>query len=602
MRLYIRAATQLLKKNWKSMVLFELIYRFFSTALLIWASNASMKLCLRQLGYSYLTAENYIRFITAPLTLLLILLGGIGIGLALAFEINAIFSCYESSWRKKTISVPVMIYAGVKNTGRFLMRYPKKWLFYVMASAPYLCVLYLIVEISQTKFLLYTLQQILKVIPYYKLILLLAVLVIVLSMLFSFTLPFWMMTEEHPGHVYQRIWKVAKKFWKQELMSCTLVQLLSIASVLVLFAVLMVFMVLFVMVTKSQNNQISAVLVYGSLIKYLIGVAAGAAGMVFSLLYLYTFFVRAKKQRIYRSRKLHQGAFLKLISGRRCSTVFLIVVIVLESLFAMFSLQSNLPGVTALKASAAVSAHRGGAKVAPENTLSAIAYAVEDMADYAEIDVQETKDGEIVLLHDTNLKRTTGLNANIWTLTYDEVSQLDAGVKFHKKFRGEKVPTLEEVIKYAKGKIRLNIEVKYNGHNKNIVKKVMQIIEDNGFVNECVLTSMNYKFLKQAKKINPQIKTGYTLQITYGDLEQLEYADFFSIKHTYVTKQLVDRIHELGKEVHAWTLNYQGDMQRMINCNVDNIITDQPELVRKVMLGETDRNPSFITLLKYAVK
>lgn len=113
---------------------------------------------------------------------------------------------------------------------------------------------------------------------------------------------------------------------------------------------------------------------------------------------------------------------------------------------------------------------------------------------------------------------------------------------------------------------------------------------------------MNYKFLEQVKKENPNIRTGYTLRMTYGDLSELTEVDFFSVKHTYITRQFVDEVHRLGKEVYAWTLNYQGDMQRMITLKVDNIITDEPELVRKVLLGETDRNPSFITLLKYAVK
>ena len=155
---------------------------------------------------------------------------------------------------------------------------------------------------------------------------------------------------------------------------------------------------------------------------------------------------------------------------------------------------------------------------------------------------------------------------------------------------------------YAKGKINLNIEVKYNGHNQNIVKKVVKIIEDNDFVDQCVLTSMNYNFLRQAKKINPDIKTGYTMKMSYGGLEDMDAADFFSVKYTYITEGFVEHAHSLGKEVCAWTLNYQGDMQRMVNCGVDNIITDDPELVRKVILGTTDRNPGFVSLLGYALK
>lgn len=601
MKLYIKSSIQILKKNWISLLLFEVLYRFIATALLIGVSNACMKICLEQMGYSYLTAENYIKFITSPLTVIFILVGVVVIALALAFETNVIFACYESGWRKKKIFVPAMIYAGAVATWSFVKKHPKRWLLYIIGSAPYLCVLYLIAEISQIKFLQYTLQQLLKVIPHYQFIALIVLGVFLASLVFSFTLPFWMMTEEHPKRVYKRIINFMKRTWKREIIRCTFVQALSFAFAHVIYAVSLVIMVVVVMITKSPANRISAVLVYGSMLKYIIGIIVGGIGIVFSLLYLYTFFARADKQHIYRSRREHSRLF-SFISRPRVALVIMAVTILCEGSYAVVQVNSSLPGVNAMKATAAVSAHRGGAKMAPENTLSAIEYAVDAMADYAEIDVQETSDGEVVLLHDTNLKRTTSLNANIWDLTYNEVSQLDAGVKFHKKFRGEKIPTLDEIIKYAKGKIRLNIEVKYNGHNKNIIKKVVQIIEDNNFEEDCVLTSMNYKFLRQAKKINPNIKTGYTLQITYGDLEELEYADFFSIKYTYVTKRLVDRIHELGKEIHTWTLNYQGDMQRVLNCNVDNIITDQPELVRKVMLGESDRNPSFITLLKYAVK
>ena len=182
------------------------------------------------------------------------------------------------------------------------------------------------------------------------------------------------------------------------------------------------------------------------------------------------------------------------------------------------------------------------------------------MSDYAEIDVQETSDGEIVLMHDTNLKRTTGLNASIWTLTYDEISQLDAGVRFNKKFRGEQIPKLEEVIAYAKGKINLNIEVKYNGHNQNIVKKVVKIIEDNDFCGSVCADFHELQF-PQAGKEN---QSGYQDRVYdenvvrrpggYGRGGLL-----FCKIYVHHRKTFVEHAHSLGKEVCAWTLNYQGE-------------------------------------------
>ena len=114
--------------------------------------------------------------------------------------------------------------------------------------------------------------------------------------------------------------------------------------------------------------------------------------------------------------------------------------------------------------------------MAPENTVSALKSSIECGADFAEIDVQETKDGKLILLHDNSLKRTAGVQKNVWDMTLAQIRKLDAGTSFHKRFRGEKIPTLEEVLEFFKGKLDLNIEIKYNGKNKGIVNKVVRAI------------------------------------------------------------------------------------------------------------------------------
>ena len=187
-------------------------------------------------------------------------------------------------------------------------------------------------------------------------------------------------------------------------------------------------------------------------------------------------------------------------------------------------------------------------------------------------------------------------------MTYAEIAQLDAGSSFNKKFRGEKIPTLDEVLKFCRGKLDLNIEIKYNGQNKGIVKKVVRIIEQNHFEDHCVVTSMNYSFLKQVKKANPDIRTGYIMTMTYGTISRIEAADFFSVKYTYVDEAFVREAHSLGKEVHAWTVNYRGDIKRMLDVGVDNIITDNPVLVRKVKNQESDMQTDFWDLMRYAFK
>ena len=467
--------------------------------------------------------------------------------------------------------------------------------------APYVYFHLIIWEFSQAKLAMVTLQKVYEFLPKWFFVLLL-VLMLVGSMFFSFTMPFRLLRLEDGREVREHTGQMLKGRWKRDVLYSFLLQLFVLVAVLVIYFIMLVVMVAAVKLTRDSGSLVSAVLIYGNWIQVGAGVLAGAMGTVAGLLFMYTFFARSEKPVVIRQSPQPRGRFLAVMTGRYMTFMVTVLIFALESILILYFAGTSVPNKAAAQNYVAVTAHRGGARMAPENTISAMEYAIEAMADYAEIDVQETKDGEIVLLHDNNLKRVTGLNANIWNLTYDEVSQLDAGIKFHKKFRGEKIPTLNEVIECCKGKIRLNIEIKYNGHNSQIVKKVVKIIEDQGFEDSCVLTSMNYKFLEQAKELNPKITTGYTMSMIYGDLSKLTAADFFSVKYTYLNQGFVRRAHALGKEVCAWTLNYQGDMQRMVDCGADNIITDDPELVRKVILGELEQNPSFFTLLKYAMK
>ena len=110
-----------------------------------------------------------------------------------------------------------------------------------------------------------------------------------------------------------------------------------------------------------------------------------------------------------------------------------------------------------------ITAHRGSSNEAPENTMAALRKAVDDLADFAEIDVQETKDGIVVLGHDYTLNRVAGINRSIASFRYDDLSSLDVGSWYSEEYRGENIPTLKEAMEYCKGKINLNIEIKKRG-------------------------------------------------------------------------------------------------------------------------------------------
>ena len=247
-----------------------------------------------------------------------------------------------------------------------------------------------------------------------------------------------------------------------------------------------------------------------------------------------------------------------------------------------------------------VMAHRGSSYDAPENTMLAFENAISAMADYIELDVHETKDGEIVVLHDPSLKRTTGVNKKIWNVTYDEIKDLDAGSYFgdDEEFAECRIPTLREVIEQTQGRIKFNIEIKLSDNEPELVAKVAALIQEYELWDDCYVTSMNYEALKEIKKIDETIKTGYVLTIAYGSFYNLEYCDAFSINAAYVNKNMVDAIHNRGKQIFVWTVNSKSKAEEMTAMGVDALITDNPVMGREVVYSKYS-NPLFGNVLNY---
>lgn len=233
-----------------------------------------------------------------------------------------------------------------------------------------------------------------------------------------------------------------------------------------------------------------------------------------------------------------------------------------------------------------IMAHRGFSAEAPENTLPAFQMCIDEGFSAAELDVQMLKDGTIIVLHDSNLKRTTGLDKNVWEVTYDEIKDLDNGKFFSEKYEGTTIPTLDEVIKLAgsgKEKLYLNIEIKRTGHDDGITQKVIDIILENDYLDYCDVTSQDYDTLEEVRELNPYVLTAYTSVIGIGDIESLEAADIISIQETFATYENIDRIHRAGKHVFVWTVNEEETIEHLISLNVDAILTNDPRKCKEVI-------------------
>lgn len=228
-------------------------------------------------------------------------------------------------------------------------------------------------------------------------------------------------------------------------------------------------------------------------------------------------------------------------------------------------------------------AHRGSAGTHPENTLAAFQEAIRVGADGIEIDIQLTKDHELVVIHDHTLDRTTNGTGEVQSYTLAELKKFDAGSKFSPEFKEEKIPSFLEVLELIKGtNVELNVEIKNRAkHETGVEKKVVEDLEKAGLTNKIIISSFNHQTLKKVKELRPDLECAI-LYMKKMDTPW-NYASQFGATalHTYEKETEIDMIHEAqekGFPVRVFTVNDEEGMEKLIRAHVSAIITDYPEI------------------------
>lgn len=246
-----------------------------------------------------------------------------------------------------------------------------------------------------------------------------------------------------------------------------------------------------------------------------------------------------------------------------------------------------------------ITAHRGASGKAPENTMASVLQAIEDGTDWVEIDVQETKDGVVIVAHDSDLKKVSGANAKIWNLTAEELRAIDIGSYLGSQFKNERVPTLAEVLAACRGRVRVNIELKYYGHDQDLEKKVVALVEQHDMARHVVIMSLKADGIRKIKQLRPSWTVGLLTAVAIGDVTRAD-ADFLAVKTKLATRSFVRSAHQKQKRVHTWTANDALTLSTMMSRGVDNVITDHPELARQVLADRARMSPVERVLLELA--
>ena len=215
--------------------------------------------------------------------------------------------------------------------------------------------------------------------------------------------------------------------------------------------------------------------------------------------------------------------------------------------------------------------HRGARGLEPENTMRSFRKALELGVDYIECDVHMTKDGHIVLMHDHTVDRTTNASGPVNSFTFDEIRKLDAG-------EGEIIPTLQQLLDLARGKAELHIELK----DETATEPTVRLVEKNGMEAEVFLTSGNTGTLKRVRELNASIATEHIFGEPPDDAIDRALsvgAKRVSCHISHLTSQFVRKAHENGLQVIAWPPNTVEEARKAIECGVDLICTDRPDIV-----------------------
>lgn len=577
---------RLIDCNWKSLVGFELIYKLAAAIIFVPFIWGFFDLIMQVRGYYYLTLENIGDFLCNPVTIFALLLIFVIATVGAMIDISAVIFILDQSAQGKKVHLQQIFKFSLKNAFRAWK--PKNFMLVIvlllfmplanigMASG-------LLSTISIPEFIMNHIEK-----------------NAALSALFAFSMLVITILMMRWMYAFHYFTLEGCSFKEARRRSASLIKrkrlrdfLYMLLTQLVFAVTYFVFVFLAIIIAVSVGKIFSGVFIlkwFGTtaiwmVILFSFGIFAGLSVPVsygcISVMY-YRHKEDAGEYIIHSIAPEYNISEKRMRFIHRCNVLLGCIVVTVGLTFGFFLCSGRLnPNIEYVR-TMEVTAHRGASAFYPENTMAAFEGAKELGADWIELDVQQSKDGKIIVMHDTNFKRTTGVDANTWELTYEEISKLDAGSFFGSEFAGEKIPLLSQVVAFAKeNNMKLNIELKPTGHETDFEKNVVDVVKAAGIEKDCVITSQVYEVLENVKAYDSSITTVYVMTLAYGDINKLKAADHFSVEATNVTPGLISSVHREGKQLYVWTVNTRESIIKMAELNVDNIITDDIELAKK---------------------
>lgn len=597
------------KKCGLNLLVFELLYKLSTIAVFYPLFLKGFDFTLKKAGFRYLTNSYFFTYIKSPYTIIFMLLILFAVAFYLTYEVACLSVCYDAAYHGNPISIVSIFKSGFKLIGKTMKKKKINSFFHVVSVSFMMNItlfIFLILNITLP-------DSVTKWLGQHKTLIIIIAIIFFAFFIYCIIHMFIMNFMAYDGEDITESKRKSRQLVRDRgvktlmvILGWNAIILLGIYLVYIIM-VLLIYAGVFILDKANMGMAIylsifRVVLTIAKILLCLVSVPL-SYGVITGLFFRY---------RCDSGNELNMGEITEEITKKKarypkfqrgCSLVIIVITLAVNLYYMVSAFERNPFDKVEIFSDTQVMAHRGSSYNAPENTMLAFENAVDAMSDYIELDVHETKDGEIVVIHDPSLKRTTGVNKKVWQMNYEEIRELDAGSYFgdDEAFAECYVPTLREVMEYTKGKIQLNIEIKLSDNEPHLVEKVVELIHEFEYEEDCYVTSMSYEALKQIKLLDENINTGYVLTLAYGNFYNLDYCDAFSINAAYVNKNMVDAIHNRGKKIFVWTVNSQSKAKEMTSIGVDALITDNPVMARKVVYSKYS-NPLFSNVLSYVFK
>lgn len=585
--------------NFKELVIFQIVFKI--TSFLIFAPlflnifNIIMKIT----GYEYLTFENMVGFILNPLVEFMLILLILFMMVYTFFDLSTVIIILDASYQEKKIDIKEVLTISTRKSLEVFKAKNIALAFMILFLIPFLNIGIASGFISSIKIPEFIMDYINNNLLFMFIFWLIFGLLTVILLRWLYAIHYYILENCDFKEARKRSINLIKGSRIKDLSKLIVVQG-------IVYGIYLIFLFIGIALIYFIYKLLQKIMIIGSVFITIIGIFLALSLIIFAALSMPLSYA-VMSIMFYRHKEKNQELIKHINFNKRRRVIIttkkwqhikatLIVVVVITGSIFTYNVATNRYNfnIEYIK-NIEITAHRGDSLNYPENTILAFDSAVSKDADWIELDVQLTKDKEIVVCHDANLKRVAGVDKNIYDLSYEELSQIN--IKNNNDDTNVKIPLLSDVFRWGLfNNVSFNVELKPYDDDLTLVKKVIELVKKYYLEDRVILSSNKYSILEEIKNVDDKVSTAYIMSLAYGDISKLDKADNFSIEASSINKDLVKKLHNDGKEVFAWTVNARDSINKMLDLNVDNIITDDVDYAKKLLFESKSSNLVFVYL------